>query len=114
MNTNIKIIVGIGLVLVIIFGLLKLNSCHSDNIKKDYTNKVEEQRDSLINALMIEKEFNQKLHKSNADSAIIYAKGYRLADSINKSYWSKKIKQIHKYTPQQRNDLYDSLFGKSY
>lgn len=114
MSKDLKIIVGmIAIALVAIILMLKFNSCNSGKLEDNHSNKVSLQNDSLLNDLSVKIIEKVELRILRSDSALIYAKGYHVADSINKRYWKNKINQIPKYSPGQRNSIYDSIYGKT-
>lgn len=113
-SSEIKIIIIVAATAAIIFFCFKFNSCNQIKLEDNHNDKIELQRDSLLNVLSVTnlKLIGIVIRKS--DSALIYSRGYHVADSINKRYWKNKINQIPKYTPAQRSRVYDSIFGQSY
>ncbi len=71
------------------------------------------QRDSLINYQKKENAINANYWHSKADSLQRIVLMDLKKDSIREVNFKKKVVEIHHFTPEKRNQMYDSLFGPS-
>ncbi len=111
MTKNLKILVGLLSVVLVLSLASNYTSFRSNRLTDSQINDLKFQRDSIIQFSIVASKSREKVFKSAADSLIFLNKNLSRADSINHYKNNHEKAKIRFYTPDQRNHVYDSIFG---